>query len=186
MLREGVADREVYLPKGDWYDFWTATKVQGGRAIRVPVTIDTTPIFVRSGAFVFKQPVVQHTGEMPGQPLIVSVFPADRSDASLYEDEGDGYAYEKGAFSRRRFEQQRDAAGVVVRAGAPEGPYRPAARDLVVHLPGTTAKRVLVNGSEAARLKDDDEKGAGWRLVSGGISIRLRDPFAAVEVRAEF
>jgi hypothetical protein len=43
-----------------------------------------------------------------------------------------------------------------------------------------------VNGSEPARLKDDDDKGAGWRAMSGGVSVRLKDPFAAVEVRAEF
>jgi alpha-glucosidase len=186
VLREGVVDREVYLPKGDWYDFWTATRIEGGRGIRVPVTIDTVPVFVRAGAFVFRQPVVQHTGEMPGQPLIVSAFPAPRSEATLYEDDGESFAHEKGAFSRRRFEQQRDAAGVRIRVAAPEGPYRPAARDLIVQLPGTAAKRVLVDGAEVAALKPGDEKGAGWRLVDGGVSVRLKDRFAAVEVRAEF
>jgi len=87
VLREGVTDREVYLPKGDWFDFWTGTHVAGGRGIRIPVTLDHIPIFVREGAFVFRQPTVQHTGEMPGQPLIVSVYPAARSEASLYEDD---------------------------------------------------------------------------------------------------
>jgi hypothetical protein len=186
VLREGVTDREVYLPQGDWFDFWTARPLAGARSFRVPVTIDSVPIFVRAGTFVFRQPVVQNTGEMPGQPLIVSVFPAERSDATLYEDEGESFAHERGVFSRRRFEQRRDDAGVSVRVAAPEGPYRPAARDLVVHLPGTLARRVLVGGAEAARLAADDEKGAGWRLVDGEVTVRLRDPFAAVEVRAEF
>ncbi len=181
VLREGVADREVYLPKGDWYDFWTAAKLEGGRGFRMPVTIDTTPIFVRGGAFVFRQPVVQHTGEMPGQPLIVSVFPADRSEASFYEDAGDGYAYEKGVFARRRFEQQRDAAGITIRVSAPQGTYRPATRDLILQLPGTRAKSVTVNG--ALQLMAQDEKAAGWRTVDGTLHLRLRDTFEALEVR---
>jgi alpha-glucosidase len=186
VLREGVVDREVYLPKGEWFDFWTGAPVAGGRAFRVPVTIDSTPIFVRAGAFVFRQPVVQHTGEMPGQPLIVSAWPAARSEASLYEDDGESHAHEKGAFSRRRFEQLRDAAGVRIRVGAPEGPYRPAARDLVVHLPATRAKRVLVDGLEAPALKPEDDKGLGWRVTDGAVSLRIRDRFTALEVRAEF
>ena len=37
--------------------------------INVPVTISSIPIFVRGGGFVFEQPVVQHTGEMPGHRL---------------------------------------------------------------------------------------------------------------------
>ena len=52
------------------------------RAIRVPVTLESIPVFVRAGAFVFRQPVVQHTGEMAGQPLEVVVYPAAESSAS--------------------------------------------------------------------------------------------------------
>jgi alpha-glucosidase len=184
VLREGVTDREVYLPKGDWFDFWTGTRFTGGRGLRVPVTLDNIPIFVREGAFVFRQPTVQHTGEMPGQPLIVSVYPAAQSEASLYEDDGATQAYTKGQSMRRRFEQERDAAGVRVRVGAPEGAYRPAARDLVVRVEGATPKRVLVGGTEITKAAD--EAGPGWRATPGGFEVRFPDRFAAVEVRAEF
>jgi alpha-glucosidase len=184
VLREGVTDREVYLPKGDWFDFWTGTRVAGGRGFRVPVTLDRIPIFVREGAFVFRQPTVQHTGEMPGQPLIVSVYPAAKSEASLYEDDGATQAYTKGQSMRRRFQQERDAAGVRVRVGAPEGAYRPAARDLVVRVEGAAPRRVLVGGAEVAKAAD--EAGPGWRPTPGGFEVRFPDRFAAVEVRAEF
>jgi alpha-glucosidase len=185
VLREGVTDREVYLPKGDWYDFWTAAKVEGGRTFRVPVTLDDTPIFVRAGAFVFRQPTVQNTGEMPGQPLIVSVYPSARSDASLYEDDGATQAYSKGQVLRRRFEQERDAAGVRVRVGAPEGPYRPAARDLILRVEGASPRRVLVGGAESSRLAQG-ASGPGWRTTASGFEVRFPDRFTAVEVRAEF
>ena len=69
VLREAVTEREVYLPAGDWYDYWTGRLVKGGQRLRVMVTLDSIPIFVRGGAFLFRQPVVQHTGEMAGQPL---------------------------------------------------------------------------------------------------------------------
>ena len=94
---------------------------------------------VRAGAFVFRQPVVQHTGEMPGQPLLVSVYPAATSRGSLYEDDGGSLAYTRGVYSRRRFSQTRDARGVTIEASTIEGRYRPAPRDLVLTLVGETA-----------------------------------------------
>jgi hypothetical protein len=56
----------------------------------------------------------------------------------------------------------------------------------VVQLPGTTARRVLVDGTEVAQVKPDDEKGAGWRIVDGAVTVRLRDRATPIEVRAEF
>src|ERR1700736_3368276 len=68
-------ERSVYLPAGTWVDYWTGARVTGGGPHRVPVTLGSIPIFVRAGSFVFKHPVVQHTGELPGQPLRVMVIP---------------------------------------------------------------------------------------------------------------
>ncbi len=39
VLREGLTEREVYLPKGEWFDFWTGRGTRAVRRIRVPVTL---------------------------------------------------------------------------------------------------------------------------------------------------
>jgi len=136
VLRPEERARGVYLPAGTWYDFWTGRAEAGDRDITVPVTIRTIPIYVRGGAFIFQQPVVQHTGEMPGQPLRVSVYPAASSAATLYEDDGATLGYKSGAFARRRFSQSRTAdargrdQGVTIDIAAAEGSYRPKARPL--------------------------------------------------------
>ena len=80
VLQEAQRERDIYLPKGEWFDFWTGRRYEGGVNARIPVTLESIPIFVRGGAFVFSQPVVQHTGEMAGKPLEVQVFPAAASD----------------------------------------------------------------------------------------------------------
>jgi len=69
--------------------------------------------------------------------------------------------------------------------GAPEGAYRPAARDLVVRVEGASPKRVLVGGSEVTRAADG-AAGPGWRPTPSGFEVRFPDRFAAIEVRAEF
>jgi alpha-glucosidase len=187
VLREAMTVREVYLPKGDWYDFWSGRLIAGGTSIRVPVTLSSLPIFVRAGAFVFRQPVVQHTGEMPGQPLQVTVYPSASSERWLYEDDGATPAYEKGAFARRRFSQKTTPGGapaVDVEVGAPEGSWRPAARDLILSIGWSgEPKQVTLNGAALARLTA--ERSEGWSVAEGLVTIRVRDRFDPIRVRIE-
>ena len=128
VLREAATSRGVYLPAGDWYDYWSGEHYAGPKSITIPVTMASIPIFVRGGAFVFTQPVVQHTGEMPGQPLIVEAFPSSGSERWLYEDAGNGF----GPSMRRKFSLR----GNTIEVSAPEGTYRPAARSIIFNMRG--------------------------------------------------
>ena len=38
VVEKGATARKVYLPKGTWYDFWTAERIEGGREIERAVT----------------------------------------------------------------------------------------------------------------------------------------------------
>jgi alpha-glucosidase len=180
VLREGATQREVYLPAGEWFDFWTGRRHAGGKSITIPVGLDSIPVFVRSGALVFRQPVVQHTGEMPGQPLIVDVY-GDRGAGQLYEDDGETLGHTRGAFLRRRYEWSRTGARGQFTVAAPEGPYRPAARDLVLEVRGVAAPaRVSAGGQELVRLAPD-AKGPGWTVDDAGVlRVRVPDRFAAM------
>ena len=48
-VRRPAAKRSVYLPKGDWYDFWTGQKYAGGRNIEVEKPLEQIPVFVKGG-----------------------------------------------------------------------------------------------------------------------------------------
>jgi alpha-glucosidase (family GH31 glycosyl hydrolase) len=175
VLRAEVTEREVYLPAGEWYDFWTGERREGGHGFKLPVTMESIPVFVRGGAFVFREPVVQHTGEMAGQPLRVVVYPAAQSSATLYEDDGETLDYQRGAFLRRRFTQTRDAGRVAIDVGAAEGSYRPAARVLEL--------RVRWDG-EPARVTLGSEPVAST-AAGGFVSVRVPDRFDAFRVTIE-
>jgi hypothetical protein len=185
VLREGASAREVYLPRGDWYDYWTGRRFEGARRIRLPVTLESIPMFVREGGFLFRQPPIEHTGEMAAAPLTVAVYPAPRSEARLYEDDGSSLDYRRGAFAGRRFAQRRDGAGCVVEAGAVEGSWRPAPRDLVLRIRRDgEPRRVLLDQEPLARLGPTPAPGtAGWRLAEEGfVEVRLRDRVGAFSV----
>ncbi|MGP1397108.1 MAG: TIM-barrel domain-containing protein [Inquilinaceae bacterium] len=57
----------LYLPHGDWYDFWTGEKATGGRVIKGVMPLDRIPLYVRMGAVLPLGPAVEHTGELEGR-----------------------------------------------------------------------------------------------------------------------
>src|SRR5262249_26032253 len=156
--------------------------------LRVPVTLETIPIYVRSGAFLFRQPVVQHTGQMIGQPLSVTVYPAAQSEAALYEDDGESLAYRHGVFARRKLTQRRDAGRTSVEVSAVEGTYRAPARDLVlrVRADGET-RRVLLDKAVLTQLSAGTTGSQpGWRPTDDGfVEVRLRDRAEAFAIAVE-
>lgn len=83
-----------------WYNFWTGELLDGGRAYKVAAPINRMPVFVREGAILPWGPDVQYSTEKPWDDLEIRVYPGADGDFILYEDEGDNYNYEKGAFTQ--------------------------------------------------------------------------------------
>jgi alpha-glucosidase len=193
VLREAATGRSVYLPVGDWYDYWSGERYAGGKSIDVPVTLASIPIFVRGGAFVFQQPVVQHTGEMPGQPLEVTLYPMPSSERWLYEDDGNGFDYRRGVFARRRFAARREPSGLVIEIGSPDGSYRPQPRAMVLTVRSQAdAQRVSVRTGGAAAVSltrmnavELEKAERGWTATDGSLTLKLPDRFERVEIRID-
>ena len=98
IVEKGVTLRQVYLPRGDWYDFWTGECVEGGREISRQVDLETMPLYIRAGSILPLGPVKQYTGEKVDQPLSVSIYPGGDASFLLYEDDGISFDYRKGAW----------------------------------------------------------------------------------------
>jgi hypothetical protein len=50
VIEKGATTRRGYLPRGDWYDFWTNGRIEGGREVIRNVDLGTMPLFVRAGS----------------------------------------------------------------------------------------------------------------------------------------
>lgn len=95
----------VYLPKGNWYYFWTGQMAAGEMFINV--LPEQIPFFVREGAVLPVYPVRQWTGEKPVDELTLYVYYKNGFETSeLYEDAGEGYAYREGAYSLKQFKTE--------------------------------------------------------------------------------
>jgi alpha-glucosidase len=192
VLRPGDRERGVFLPRGTWYDFFSGRAHAGDRWINVPVALDTLPVFVRAGAFVFQQPVVQHTGEMSGQALRVSIYPAQNSSATFYEDDGFSMKYRSGGSAKRTFTQTRvaDAQGkdqsATIQVSAADGSYRPSARSLVLMVRWVGEPRtVSAQGSAVERVAaaDLETRPTGWTVTEDGfVLVKLADRFDGLTI----
>jgi len=99
-INDAAKSRNVYLPAGSrWYDFWTDEVHDGGRNICVAAPLDTIPLFVREGSIVPMAPVMQHADEIPNAPYEIRIYRGADGAFSIYEDAGDNYDYERGAYS---------------------------------------------------------------------------------------
>ncbi|OQP54564.1 hypothetical protein A4H97_21585 [Niastella yeongjuensis] len=96
VFQKGATTREVYLPKGAWYDWWTDKKVTGEQVITRDVDLFVMPIYVRAGAIIPTDPVRQYTSEMVSEPTTLKIYPGANGQYTLYEDDGISQEYLKG------------------------------------------------------------------------------------------
>jgi len=108
----GAATRHLYLPKAQWYDFWTGKTIAGGQVIDAPVTLAAIPLYVRSGSIVPMGPDLEYASEKPADPIELRVYRGADASFTLYEDEGDTYHYEKGVYATIPIEW-RESAGTL-------------------------------------------------------------------------
>jgi alpha-D-xyloside xylohydrolase len=137
---EGVSQsRPVYLPSGaDWVDFWNEKTHRGGQTLQVDAHLDRLPLFVRAGSILPMGPVRQHVADLPQAPVELHVYAGAEGSFLLYEDEGDQYNYEQGAFSTIELHWQ-DTTGQLT-LGECHGKYKgmPAERvfEIILHADG--------------------------------------------------
>ena len=91
---------ECYLPEGaDWYDYWTNKKYTGGRYVTVDAPIDQMPIFVKAGCILPVAEGLTYASQKPEGAVKLMVYPGADAEFTLYEDEGNNYNFEKGAYA---------------------------------------------------------------------------------------
>jgi alpha-glucosidase (family GH31 glycosyl hydrolase) len=96
VVEQGATSRQLYLPRGAWFDFWTGERHEGGREITRTVDLETTPLYVRAGSILPLGPVKQYTAEQVHEPLTVSIYPGADASFLLYEDDGSSFNFRKG------------------------------------------------------------------------------------------
>jgi alpha-glucosidase len=161
-LLVGAFSNDIYLPKGEWIDFWTGEKLNGGRKITHQYPADRAGLlFIREGAIIPMMKDMNYIGEEPIDTLIMKVYPKGKSSYTLYEDDGTTFKYRNGAIASTRYDCNEQAGKVTFTVQPTTGKYVGmfTARTYVMQI--AAAKKpatVTVNG---AALKD-------WQYTTDG------------------
>ena len=97
-----ASNRSVYLPEGNWFDFWTGEQHTGGQTINADAPLDKMPIFVKAGSIIPMGTDITYANQ-PVDSMEIRVYKGADGKFVLYEDQGDTYNYEKGQYSEVPF-----------------------------------------------------------------------------------
>ena len=152
VVEHAVTSREVHFPAGaDWWDYFSGRKVVGGQTRDVAARIDQVPLYVRAGSVLPIGPDVQYNGEKPWDDLELRVYPGADGSFTLYEDDFETYACERGEYSTIRFDWDDAARRLTIsERGGAKYPGRIEKRRFRVRLPGREPVPVEYTGARLA------------------------------------
>jgi alpha-glucosidase (family GH31 glycosyl hydrolase) len=158
----------IYLPKGQWIDYWTGRVYQGPTTVNgYHAALDTLPLFVKAGAVVpmWKNGINNAAEQGFADPLSVDIYPQGKSSFTLYEDDRVTRSTESAQQTFAVEAPTQSRGDVTVKIGASVGTYtgKPATRpyELTVHT-GTAPREVTVDG----------HKVSGWDYENGVVRVR--------------
>jgi alpha-glucosidase len=175
---EMIDAEEISLPPGDWYDYWTSEKIASKEKLLLHPKLAEMPLYVRAGAIVPMQAVVQSTGEVPDGHLRLRVYPGDDCRGTLYQDDGHTFAYQKGEILRINYSCQVSPGSVTVTSGVEKNAYKP----------WWTTAEVTVYGAAAApkEVRIGNQIIQQWRFNSQSHAVVLTLPDAAKDWTVRF
>ena len=109
-LFAGEKSRKIILPKGKWYDFYTGKLVGEEQIIEVTSNLDNIPVFVRDGGIIPMSAISETMGK---SNLIVRHYGEKTANYKLYDDDGETFDYEKGAYSWRNIFITKNNKGIL-------------------------------------------------------------------------
>jgi len=160
VVTEMIDAAELKFPTGTWYDFWSAAKFTEKDHLTTKPGLDEVPLFVRAGAILPMQPVIQSTSETPVGPLELRVYPGENCRGSLYQDDGHTFGYEKGEFLRVNYSCVAAQGSLTVSSKGEKLGYQPWWKDVEMKVFGVESKpREVRVGEQSVNDWSYDEAG---------------------------
>lgn len=168
-----ISIAKVYLPKGSWYKMSSDSMYSGEMSYLVESPLNELPVFVKSGAFIPKQNLIQYTGQKTDEILYLHFYKGtENSSFNYYEDDGDTYNFEQDSFYKRRFEF--DALNNIIILKAKDGSYstRNKTLKLILHGFGKTESPKIEGKNVDIKLVGNTIE-VTTQLVDGLMQIKL-------------
>lgn len=169
VVTKGAKEREVYLPKDEiFYDFFTRKPYKGGKTIRVPAPLDTTPLFQKGGSII---PLANDDS------IEIWICPNKDYTFTLYEDDGVSNEYLNGEYLNTKFSLKRKQ-GTVIITSTKSGNYNPS-KNLIyyVQCDNLAPKKIYFNNKELPMYLDEErfnKKDKGWHYFPSNKTCAIK------------
>lgn len=142
-------EKDMYFPHGQWYDFWTNKKIEGGKNSTVKAELDETPMYVKAGSIIPFGPKVQYATEETDEPLRLKIYPGKDAEYTLYFDDNESYDYEKGDYSELKLHySEADKTLEITNDKDDFIHFKDNPMDLVIEVIGGSSKKVIYKGTD--------------------------------------
>lgn len=176
VLQPGAVARSVYLPAGNWFDFWTGAFHHGRQHIVAEADLATLPLFVRAGAVLPILPVHQCTDERPYSIVNLHVWPGAAGEQNWYEDDGSSLGYQRDQWHERTIAHRHGRLGGTLCLSEVRGAFPSRVRHW----------RVIVrHATRAYRLRVNGRPGEGEHVPEVGLFV-FTVPNAAARIEARW
>ncbi|MFC7393047.1 TIM-barrel domain-containing protein [Scopulibacillus cellulosilyticus] len=133
VLERDQKTRRVYLPEGiTWFDWNTKQVYEGGQTIELEVSLDSIPMFFRSGSIIPISEDLMNIHKDKIEKMKFLIEPSQNSSFVLYEDDGLTNNYKNGEFLKTEISVKRDN-GVKI-TFEKEGNYNNQVKEVMIDL----------------------------------------------------
>ena len=108
ILEQGKKYRTVYLPEGQWIDYWTKDFINGKQIIIKHAPLDTCPIYIKVGSIIPNYPEQNYVGEIGVKELTLDIYPGEGKYVH-YMDDGESFNYRNGEYTLYEFSMKINA-----------------------------------------------------------------------------
>ncbi|UQD51381.1 alpha-glucosidase [Bacillus methanolicus] len=162
IMQPSVQHRVVYLPEGNWVDYWTEEVFEGGKHHLVKADLNKLPIFIKQGSILVHGSVKRSTA-IKDEKLTLHLYYGKSTSSSfkLYEDDGSTFEYEQGNYLRKTFHVKctKDEISLTI---SDEGSYKPEWKEIELIVHGAPENfALIINGQEKSLQKKENN----WRTV---------------------
>jgi len=158
-VMEETEKREVYLPAGRWFHYWTGKAFEGPATVTVNAPLYETaglPLFVKAGAVIAQMPDMLYIHEKKPEPLTLDIWPADGIGAEWVLHDCESI---KGPFKKTALGCSGSRTQTEIAAGGISCPV-----EIVVHL-ASAPSSVEAQCGRIRRIEDRkayEAAGSGW------------------------
>jgi len=186
ILRPSTETRSVYLPEGEWIDYWSGERHRGGKYILAYAPLDVLPLYIKAGAMIPEllddnwKPTLNEQGNI--SIVLYAGAEGSTSSSQWYEDDARTYDYEQGVYNllETAAKFNKDSIELNCSYHAKELPIQRENLQLTIKSLSYNPKHVIVNTSEHSVTLE--ESGGSWSYNPDTQELTLQLPNTFIDI----